>query len=360
MIDLRSDTLTLPDLPMLETILTAKLGDNGRLDEQGRGEDSATNELEDLAASLTGKEKALLFSSGTLANTTALLTWCEPGDMVMVDPLLHLYITEQTPFDKRFGQLIPVFYQFDDHNTPDPADIERVLKAKAIKLLCLENSHNYTGGTCTPPEKMREIQKLARDAGAAVHLDGARLFNAAGALGVDPKEICRHADSVMFCLSKGLGAPIGSLLCGSADFIRRALNTRRMLGASMRQCGVIAAPGIYALKHNIERLKEDADNAKYAAALLEGLKKAEAQKDVQTNIVNIDVSRSGLKAREYAGLLKKEGLLALPVSGNFIRLVFYKGITRQDAEEAAAIFRKLDQEPVALVDFLHSHAKNPD
>jgi threonine aldolase len=343
MIDLRSDTLTLPDRPMLETILTARLGDDGRQNEEGRGEDAATNELEDLAAFLTGKEEGLLFSSGTLANTAALLTWCAPGDAVMVDRIQHIYVTEKTAFNKNFGQLIPLCYRFDRKNTPDIDDMRGILKEHRVKLLCLENTHNFSGGTCTPVEKMADIRALAEEYGVPVHLDGARLFNAALALGRDAKEICRNVDSVMFCISKGLGAPVGSLLCGSGEFIRRARDTRRMLGANMRQCGVIAAPGIYALTHNIPRLGDDAANAKCAAERLRTLKKAEAQKDVQTNMVMLDTSKTGLSAPEYCARLKEEGVWISPCLPDQARLVFYQGVTMDDGLKAAEIIEFVDR-----------------
>jgi threonine aldolase len=344
MIDLRSDTLTLPDRPMLETILTAKLGDDGRQNAQGRGEDLTTNELEDLAASLTGKEAALLFSSGTLANTAALLAWCGPGEKVMVDTLQHLYVTEKVAFDKNFGQLVPVFYKFEKDNTPDIEDMRRILHEEKIKLLCLENTHNFSGGTCTPPAKMEKIKALAQEHGVPVHMDGARLFNAAQALGVSPKDICRNADSLMFCLSKGLAAPIGSLLCGGGEFIKKARERRKLLGAGMRQCGIIAAPGIYALTHNVERLAEDALHAKLLAENLTGLVKTIVQEDVQTNIVMLDIRKTGLTPREYAACLEKAGLLSHPVLDTHVRLVFYKGITQGDAQGAAQIIKKVDAE----------------
>jgi threonine aldolase len=261
----------------------------------------------------------------------------------MVDCIQHIHVTEKIVFDKNFGQLLPLFYRFDGGNTPDIDDMRRILREHTVKLLCLENTHNFSGGTCTPVGKMAEIRGLAEEYKVPVHMDGARLFNAALALGTEAKEICRHVDSVMFCISKGLGAPIGSLLCGSGEFIRRARKTRKMLGANMRQCGIIAAPGIYALKNNIPRLRDDADNAKRAAGILGALKKADVQKDVQTNIVMLNISKAGLSPAEYCARLKKEGVWINPCLKDQVRLVFYKGIAADDAVKAADIIKSLDQ-----------------
>jgi len=257
MIDLRSDTLTLPDRPMLETILTAKLGDDGRADARGRGEDLAVNELEDLAAEITGKEEAVLFPSGTMANTAAILTYCRPGDGVLVDEIQHIFITEKVVFDRNFGRLTPLFYKLNGRNVPDLESMTVHLRKSPVSLVCVENTHNFSGGFCMSPEEMGVIKNAAESYGVPVHMDGARLFNAAAALGVAAADLCAHADSVMFCISKGLGAPVGSLLCGTREFIRKARLTRKLLGGNMRQAGIIAAPGIYALRNNIVRLGED-------------------------------------------------------------------------------------------------------
>ena len=344
MIDLRSDTLTLPDRPMLETILTAPLGDDGRLNANGRGEDQTVNKLEDMAATITGKETALLCASGTMANQVALLTWCRPGDTVLVDELQHLDRSEKTAFDPRFGQLKKVLYKFDSDCMPDLYDMEEALKSNTVKLICIENSHNYTGGTCITLERMAAVYRLAQKYRVPVHMDGARVFNAAAYLEVPVKELGCYVDSLMFCTSKGLGAPVGSLLCGSSEFIRKAKNTRKMLGGAMRQAGIVAAPSIYALEHNVERLKEDHENALYCASLLTELKKTIVQKNVQTNIMMLDVKGTGITPEEFCKRAKVKGLLIRPIIGTFVRLVFYKGITRHDAEQAAAIIRAIDAE----------------
>ncbi|MDX9800529.1 MAG: GntG family PLP-dependent aldolase [Spirochaetia bacterium] len=341
-IDLRSDTLTMPDDKMLKTILSAKLGDDGRTDEAGRGEDLTVNELEDLAAAMTGKEEAILFSSGTLANTAAILTWCAPGDKVLVDEIQHILLTEKVVFDKSFGQLNPVQYKLNEKNTPSLDSLKELFKQNKISLLCVENTHNFSGGTCLTVDELREINKTARSFKVPVHMDGARIFNASVALGVEVKEICTHVDSLMFCISKGLGAPVGSLLCGSREFIKKARVKRKLLGGNMRQAGIIAAPGIYALKNNIERLKEDHDNARYVSDNLKGMKKINVQKNVESNIVMLDVSKTGITPELFCLKAKEKGLLIRPIIGNNIRLVFYKGISREDAAGAVKIIRDID------------------
>jgi threonine aldolase len=342
MIDLRSDTLTLPGKEMLNTILSAKLGDDGRVDEKGRGEDLTVNELEDLACRITGKDESILFSSGTLANTTAILTYCNPGDKVLVDEIQHIYISEKVVFEKSVGQLIPITYKLNERKTPDIDNIRKLMLENDIKLLCIENTHNFSGGTCTKLEELKNVYNLAKEFNIHIHMDGARLFNAAASLGVEGKDICKYVDSVMFCISKGLGAPIGSLLCGNRDFIKKARKKRKLLGGNMRQAGIIAAPGIYALQHNIERLKEDNSNAKYVADNLKSLNKTKVQKDVQTNIVMLDISETGLTAEEYCARAKEYGLWIRPVLKNKVRLVFYKGINRDDAAQAVKIIKDID------------------
>ncbi|SKC45588.1 threonine aldolase family protein [Maledivibacter halophilus] len=343
MIDLRSDTLSLPEEEMLKTILHAKLGDDGRTNENGRGEDLTVNELEDFAAKLTGKDGSILFSSGTLANTTAILTYCNPNDKVLVDEIQHIYKSEKVVFEKSLGQLIPVTYKLNKRKTPDINDIRNLLNENNIKLLCIENPHNFAGGTCINLEELKEIYKLAKEFNVHVHMDGARLFNAVVSLGVKAEDICKYVDSVMFCLSKGLGAPIGSLLCGNKDFIKKARIKRKLLGGNMRQAGIIAAPGLYALQNNIDTLKQDHENARYVVDNLKDLKKTKVQKDVQTNIVMLDIRETGLTAEKYCAIAKEKGLLIRSVlGGNKVRLVFYRGISRNDTIIAAKIIKDID------------------
>ncbi|HLQ41046.1 MAG TPA: threonine aldolase family protein [Tetragenococcus sp.] len=346
MIDLRSDTLTLPGQEMLRTILDAPLGDDGRTHELGRGEDPTINKLEDLAAQMSGLEAGVLFPTGTMGNTAAVLSYCQPGDKVLVDEQQHLYLSEKVLFDPTIGQLQPVTYRHDENGVPDIDDIEKALKNEKIRLLCIENTHNFSGGCCIPVKKMKEIYELAHRYQVPVHMDGARIFDAAVALKVKLSDLCRYTDSVMFCVSKGLGAPVGSLVCGNQEAILEIRAKRKLLGGSMRQAGIIAAPGIYALTYNIERLQEDHDHAKCTADLIKDLKYTHLISYPETNILVLDANDLGLTPQEYCAAAAKKGLLIKPVLADKVRLVFYKGISREDAVEAARIIRELDEEGI--------------
>lgn len=342
MIDLRSDTLTVPDKDMLATILEAPLGDDGRLDSRGRGEDPTINKLEDLCAALTGKEAGLLCASGTMGNQTALITWCEPGDVVLLEERQHLYKSEKMAFEDAFCRLQKAFYHLDEALMPDLEAMEAALRGGSIKLICVENTHNFSGGACITVERMREIHELASKYQVPVHMDGARLFNAVAYLQVDVKELCQYVDSVMFCFSKGLGAPVGSILCGTQEFIKQAKGNRKLLGGALRQGGIIAAPALYALQHNVERLAEDNANCRCCAEALSGMRKIKIEGSVQTNILVLDIAATGLTQAEVCAQLKAKGLYIKPVLDKEVRLVFYKGISEADALAAAAIIKEFD------------------
>ncbi|RVU54493.1 threonine aldolase family protein [Anaerosphaera multitolerans] len=344
MIDLRSDTLSMPTKEMLESITIDKLGDAGRLDSYGRGEDRAVNELEDYSSNLLKKDRALFFSSGTLANNAALLTHCNAGDKVLIDEIIHIYKSEKFTFTSKGGNLTPLFYKLDENGTPSIESLREQLENNNVKLLIIENSHNFAGGTCITLEKLKDISDVAKAYNVKIHMDGARLFNAAESLNVKPWEIVKYVDSVMFCLSKGLGAPMGSLLLGDFKFIQKATEVKKMLGGNMRQAGVIASPGLYALKNNLKFLREDNENAKLFSKLLDNIKNVRVQKNVETNIVMLDVKDSGLSAEEYCSRLREKGLLIRPVLENKVRLVFYKDISREETEKAAKIILELDDE----------------
>jgi threonine aldolase len=344
MIDLRSDTLTLPDQEMLATILSAKLGDDGRVGASGRGEDETVNELEDLAAQLTGKEAALLTPTGTFGNTLAILSMIDPGDSILVDDNQHILRTEKILFDEKFGRCKPINYRMNENMTPDVEMIDQLLSESGAKLICIENTHNFAGGYVIPVEEMKKIRTVADRHGAQVFLDGARVFHAAARLKVAVADIMQYVDAAMFCLSKGLGAPVGSLICGTHEMIQKARELRKSLGGGMRQAGIIAAPGIYALTHNVERLYEDIVNARLVFNKLKGkLLKIDMQKEVQTNILKLQLSNTEVSAVEFCRLAAKKGLLIGPISDDSVRLVFYKGIDSSAAEEAAEILLELDK-----------------
>lgn len=341
MIDLRSDTLTRPTLQMRNAMYAAEVGDAGREDPHGRSEDPTVNRLEDLAARLMGKEAAIFVPSGTMANLVALMTHCSFGQFVGVEKKLHVYHNEKAAFNIRPGGLLPLFYESNPRSGPDLDSIETLIVENKISLLCLENTHNYAGGTCIDKASIDTICQLAQKNGIAVHLDGARMLNASLALNTPEDELAASVDSVMFCLSKGLGAPVGSLLCGTRQFIRQAGRIRKSLGGTMRQAGILAAAGIVAIRQEKDRLIEDHANAQSLArniAHTPGL--VLSLDDVQTNMVRLDVSPSGYDAQSIQQGLEERGVKASAVSENLIRMVTYRDVGRQDMADASNIINE--------------------
>lgn len=339
-IDLRSDTVSLPTPEMKEAMMAASLGDDGRPAPDGRGGDPTVRELEDLAAQMLGKEEALLMPSGTMANTVALLTHCRRGDSVCMDSRAHVYVTEKAGFDERYFGMKPVFVQ-DHYGAPDPDDAAAKLKNSGARLVWLENTHNAAGGTCLSIDQMKDIYRVAKEAGASVHTDGARIFNAAAALGVDAAEIARHTDTLMFCLSKGLGAPIGSVLLGPRDFIRQARSVRKYLGGTLRQAGIIAAAGIVALQQIAPCLAEDHRKAR---RLAEGLVEAGLKIDlqsVQSNLVFLDFSSPHTTAEQFVKTLAEVDILALSPNPSQVRLVTHYDVSMNDIDTALQRIRSL-------------------
>ena len=341
MIDLRSDTLTKPTEEMRKAMYAAEVGDAGRTDAEGRGEDPTVNRLEDMAARLTGKNAAMFVPSGTMGNLAALMTHCTAGQRVAVEKNLHVYKNEKAAFQTRPGGLIPEFYEADDHSYPRVESIEAILDQKQIVLLCLENSHNYGGGNCMTREQTNSICALARKKGVAVHLDGARINNAALYLQTPVDQLVAEVDTVMFCLSKGLSAPVGSMLCGSQDFIVEARHTRELLGGKLRQAGILAAAGIVAIEQQRDRLIEDHQHAKLLAENIADNPNIKIDMEaVQTNILRLDVSPSGQDARTLQTAFESRGLKAKAVSEKFIRIVTYREIGKEDIIKAAEIINQ--------------------
>src|SRR5512139_3289968 len=261
-IDLRSDTVTKPTAAMRKVIFEAEVGDDVF------GEDPTVNALQEKVARLLGKEKAIFVPSGTMGNQLAIKSHTQPGDEVILEASSHPYNFEGGASAALSG------VQFNClkgvRGVIDASQIEEAIRPEdhhfaVSRLICLENTHNRGGGTVFPIAKIAEISKLAKSRGLLVHLDGARLWNASVASGIEPREYAQYADSVSVCLSKGLGAPVGSLVTGSAAFIDRVHRFRKMFGGGMRQAGLLAAAGIYALDHHMERLREDHDHAKRLA-----------------------------------------------------------------------------------------------
>ena len=333
-IDLRSDTVTHPTPAMRRAMFEAEVGDDVY------GEDPTVNRLEAMAAARMGKEAALFVASGTQGNLIAVLAHCKPGDEMIVGDEAHMFWYE-VGGAAALGGVTTRTLPNDSAGRLDPDDIERAIRDRDIhypetRLLCLENTHNRCGGMVLTARYMSQVCDLAHSRGLKVHLDGARIFNAAIALGVAAPLLAEGGDSASFCLSKGLGAPVGSLLCGGRDFIERARKFRKMLGGGMRQVGIVAAAGIVALETMVDRLVEDHANAR---RLAEGLLSIEgvrlAQDDVPTNIVMFDLS-ADLSATEFMEGLKQAGVKLGYRDGRPFRAVTHYMVTSADIDEALA------------------------
>jgi threonine aldolase len=339
LIDLRSDTVTRPTAEMRQAMARAEVGDDCY------GEDPTLNELEAVAAELIGKEKAVYVPSGTMGNLVALLSHTQQGDEVILDAHAHIYEYEVGGFSAVAGLSPRLVETHRGVMTPDglAGALRNPYSAfPPTTLLCLENTNNYAGGAVMSSEQMAAVTDLARQRGLAVHLDGARIFNAATALGVDVKELTRHVDSVMFCLSKALSAPVGSLLAGSAEFVERARKARRMVGGGLRQAGVLAAAGLVALQTMTQRLQEDHD---YARSLAQGLARIEKLgidlASVQTNMVNVDLRDLDMDSVQVLEKLGHYGIKANPRGPHRIRLVTHRHITAQSVERTVAAFAEI-------------------
>lgn len=343
MIDLRSDTITIPRKEMLMTINTAQLGDDGRISEiTGKGEDETTNRLEEICAHITGKEDSCFVPSGTFANTVSIMALSSPENKILVDDTMHLYRSEKALFSKKIANLKPLFYKLKDNGKPDISSIKTILDSYEVKVMCIENTHNFRGGVVLSPNEIREIYECAKRRNVHVYMDGARLFNAVAALNLKTKEICQYVDSLMFCFSKGLGAPIGSIVCGEKEFIKEVREMRKILGGGLRQSGVITAPAIYAIENNIEKLAEDNKKAFKFASGIENLEKIYVDiEKVQSNIVMIDVSKTNKTANEVVEILIKNGLCLGVVEKNLIRAVFHQDVTQEDVVNAIGICKSV-------------------
>jgi threonine aldolase len=338
LIDLRSDTVTRPTPAMRKAMAEAEVGDDVF------GEDPTVNALQEKVANLLGKEAALFVPSGTMANQLSIKSHTQPGDEVIIETSSHPY-----NFEGGAGAALSGI-QFQClkgvRGILDASQIEEAIRPAdhhfpITRLVCVENTHNRGGGSIYPIEKMAEINRLAKSKGLLVHLDGARLWNASVSTGIKPHEYAQWADSVSVCLSKGLGAPIGSLVVGSKSFIDRGHRFRKMFGGGMRQVGIIAAAGIYALDHHFERLKEDHQNARRLAVGLKELKGVSVDpKYVETNIVIFDVVNTGMTASQVAETMKKEGILIHAFAKTQIRLVTHLDVTSEDIETALKAFEK--------------------
>ncbi|MFC7239547.1 low-specificity L-threonine aldolase [Saliphagus sp. GCM10025317] len=329
MIDLRSDTVTKPDDVMRDAARDADVGDDVY------GEDPTVNELEERAADLVGKEAALYVPTGTMGNQIAVREHTERGQEVIADRESHVVKWELGGMAQHAA--VQVRMLDGKRGVPSADQVEAGYVAEDLHrpgtgLLCLENTHNARGGLAIEPARIAEAASAARERDVAVHLDGARVFNAATALDVDVTDVTRHADSVMFCLSKGLGAPVGSMLAGDADFVERARRTRKLFGGGMRQAGIIAGPGLQALE-NVEDLEADHENARLLASGLDDVAGLSVP-EPETNIVVVDVAGTGLDVESVLERLREHDVLATAFGPTTIRCCTHRDVSREDVERA--------------------------
>ena len=341
-IDLRSDTVTKPTPKMREAMLNADVGDDCH------GEDPTVERLEALAARKIGKEAAMYVPTGTMGNTAAILTHTNAGDYAVVDSECHIYYYEHGNLSSLAG-LMPIVLDSVD-GVPEPDKVEPYLQRgrtfPKTSLICVENTHNRRGGQAVSLNRLQVIHELAQAYDVPVHLDGARIFNAAHALGVEARGIARHVDSVMFCLSKGLCAPVGSMLAGDSGFIKKARMARKRLGGAMRQSGVIAAAGIVALTEMTDRLVEDHANAKILAkAFCQFDELNLSPEDVHTNMVFLNTKPLGVSAEVFADRIRERNIRVSVYGPTTVRLVTNHDVSREQtlhaAEELADLVKSL-------------------
>jgi threonine aldolase len=338
-IDLRSDTVTKPSPAMREAMATAEVGDDVF------GEDPTVNRLQDTAARLLGKDAALFVPSGTMANQISVRLHTRPGDEIIVEAGAHVVRYESGAAAGLSG--VQTCWLQGTRGVLQADQIEAAIRPPdyhnpPTTLICLEHTHNRGGGTIYPLAVIAAIRKVAEARGLAMHLDGARLFNAVVATGIPAADYARHFETVSFCLSKGLGAPVGSLICADKERIVKLRRLRKMFGGGMRQAGILAAAGLYALAHNVARLSEDHVHAKRLASALAGLPGVRINPEhVETNIVVFDISETRRTADEVLAALKAEGLLLVPFSPTTLRAVTHLDASREQIDQACAILKKV-------------------
>jgi threonine aldolase len=339
MIDLRSDTVTRPTPGMLEAMMTAQVGDDVFRD------DPTVNALEDKAAQLFGMDAALFCPSGTMTNQIAINVHTHPGDEVICHKHSHVYYYEGGGMMRNSG--VSVCLLEGDRGLINPADIARNINPDDVhrpvtKLVEVENTMNKGGGACYPYIDLLEIRAVCDAHNLRLHLDGARLFNAMIATDTKPADYGAIFDSVSICLSKGLGAPVGSLLLGNLDFIHKARRVRKVLGGGMRQAGFLAAAGIYALDHHVERLREDHEKARFLGELLNEMSYVESVMPVETNIMIFKLSGQYTE-KEFVAALRQHNILAIATGPQTIRFVTHLDFTPEMTGKLEEVLRKLNQ-----------------
>jgi threonine aldolase len=335
MIDLRSDTVTSPTPEMRRAMARAEVGDDVL------GEDPTVRRLEEISADRMGKEAAVFVPSGTMANLAAVLTHCSRGEEALMGDLSHTVLYEAGGASVLGGISVRTLANKADGTIPLKSVLEGIrpedVHQPRTRLLCLENTHNMCGGQPLTAPYTSAVAHIARQKGISIHLDGARIFNAAAALGTKPAVLSAEADSVGFCLSKGLGAPAGSVLCGSRPFISAARRWRKMLGGGMRQSGVLAAAGIIAVEKMSRRLGEDHENARLLARGIEDIPGLKISNPVKTNIVFFEVEKSGVNPFRLAESLNARGVGVLCLGSGRLRAVTHLDVAEKDVRRAVEI-----------------------
>ncbi|MGP4105480.1 low-specificity L-threonine aldolase [Virgibacillus sp. L01] len=327
MIDLRSDTVTKPTPEMRQAAFDAVVGDDVYQ------EDPTIIELEELSAQKLGKEAAMFVPSGTQGNQIAVLTHCQPGQEIILEADSHIFKYEGASISALAGVQPRTIY--GKNGAMNPGEVQAAVRGDDIHLpetglICLENTHNRAGGAVVSLDNMRTIFEMAQQQNIPVHLDGARMFNAAVATGIDVKEFAAYTETVQFCLSKGLGAPVGSIIAGSSAFIKKARKWRKRLGGGLRQAGIIAAPGLVALRTMVDRLAEDHENAQLLADGLKEVSGLTIENNVDTNIVLVNTEDAGLRAEQFLEMLKESGILAVPFGPNTVRFVTHFDVSKEE------------------------------
>ena len=342
LIDLRSDTLTTPTDTMRDAMAQAEVGDDVF------GEDPTVNRLEEIAAKRVGKEAAVFVPSGTMGNLISILTHCARGDEVILGDQSHIFLNEVGGMSA-LGGIHPRTVPNEPDGTLRLQAIASAIRTPDLhhpptRLIALENTHNYCMGSPLTTEYMNQVGELARRHGLRVHVDGARIFNAAVALGVDVSELTRDADSVMFCLSKGLSAPVGSLACGTAEFAQTARKWRKMVGGGMRQAGHLAAAGLVALNDLVDRLKEDHAHTQKLAQGLLPLKGTELDpSQIKTNIIFFTLKHPTVTPEQFLEGLESEGVKILMIHSGTFRAVLHREISEDQVNRVLAVAAKLLQ-----------------
>ena len=333
LIDMRSDTVTRPTPAMREAMLRAEVGDDVM------AEDPTINALQERVAALFGKEAALFVSSGTQANQISIKAYTQPGDEVIADAICHPVRSELGASALISGVQVAMIPTVRGVYTREAA--AKLIRADhwmqpKTSLLWVENTHNAGGGTVFPLDALDGLRALSNERGIPLHIDGARIFNAVVASAIAPAEWGRRCDSLSFCLSKGLGCPVGSMLMGTREFIKRARRLRQIYGGGWRQAGILAAAGLHALDHHVERMAEDHANAKWFAERVSAMEGVElVYADTQTNLVFLDVTPSGLAAETVSQRLRERGVALAMRGGTTFRAVTHLDVTRADVEQAA-------------------------